>query len=142
MQDTFDMQTLTAELTTDEGKRNRVYADTLGLMTIGIGRELTHKGISDAEIQILFNNDVEACCAIMDQEIPWWRNLPANQQRVMINLCFMGWGSFRQFTKFLAAIRAGQLNDAAAELQNSQWWRQVGERGPRVVARLLGEVQT
>ena len=143
MNDTFDMAALTAELTTDEGKRNQVYFDTLGLATIGIGRELTRKGLSDSEVDYLFTNDVDACASIMDQELPWWRNLPQGAQRCMINLCFMGWGSFSQFHHFLTHMEnlattfsQSELDNAVAELKNSKWWNQVGLRGPRVEARL------
>ena len=141
--DTFDMAALTAELTEDEGRRLQAYTDTVGLTTIGIGRELTRKGISDVECDMLFANDVAACAGIMDREIAWWRDLPPGAQRVMINLAFMGWGSFSQFHNFLAHMNTlangfsqPVLDGAVAELEDSRWWQQVGLRGPRVVARL------
>jgi hypothetical protein len=156
--DTFDLTELTAELIVDEGERLTAYTDTVGLVTIGIGRELSRKGISHDESRYFFHNDVQACADVMDKDIPWWRKLAPNEQRVMINLCFMGWGSFSQFHRFLSAmeavadIRGGSfeagnsvtpfLNTAVAELQNSKWWQQVKTRGPRVVARLLGPSAT
>jgi lysozyme len=89
------------------------------------------------EITFLFRNDVDAACAFMDRDIPWWRELPAAAQRVMINLCFnMGWGIFSKFTRFLADMRAHNYVNACYELQTSLWWREVGIRGPRIVARL------
>lgn len=154
--DTFDVAELTAELIVDEGERLTAYTDTVGLVTIGIGRELSRKGISKEECMYLFRNDVQACAETMDRDIPWWRHLAPNEQRVMINLCFMGWGSFSQFHRFQAAmeavanVRSGKaagdvsalLNTAVTELQNSRWWQQVKSRGPRVVSRLLGTAAT
>lgn len=143
MTDTYDLVALTAELTEDEGRRLQAYTDTVGLTTIGIGRELSRKGISDAECDLLFRNDVAACEKVLDFNLPWWRRLPQGAQRVMINLAFMGIGSFLTFRHFLAHMQTladgfsqTELDGAIAELMNSRWWQQVGTRGPRVVARL------
>lgn len=138
MKDTFSLPALTAELTIDEGRKQFPYTDTKGYLSIGRGRNLTGKGLSDPEIDYLFANDVADCCDTMDQHIPWWRTLPPTKQRVMINLCFMGWGSLSQFKRFLAAMQGQDWQEAAHELEDSMWFRQVHERGPRVVARLLG----
>lgn len=140
MDDTFGFDELKAELIVDEGQRLQAYVDTVGLVTIGIGRELSRKGISEAECDLLFSNDVEACAAVMDEHISWWRTLPQGAQRVMINLCFMGWGSFSQFHHFLEAMRTHDWDRAVAELQDSRWWEQVKSRGPRVVERLRASV--
>jgi lysozyme len=135
--DTFGLATLTAELDTDEGTRQYPYTDTKGYLSIGRGRNLTGKGLAPDEVDYLFDNDVADCCATMDKQIPWWRTLPASKQRVMINLCFMGWGSFSTFHHFLSQMQARDYLEAAHELEDSDWYRQVGTRGPRVVARLL-----
>ena len=137
LKDTFDLPTLTAELTLDEGRRALPYTDTKGYLTIGVGRNLTGRGLAPDEIDYLFQADVADCCRIMDIKIPWWRTLPPAKQRVMINLCFMGWGSLSKFKRFLAAMQKQDWPAAAAELENSVWYHQVALRGPRVVGRLL-----
>lgn len=133
---TYGSEALRSELTQDEGREKIPYFDTRHLLSGGIGRNLG-KGFSDDEIDLMFANDVADCCTIMDREIPWWRTLPPGKQRVMINLCFMGWGSFSEFTHFFAAMQAGDWHTAAAEVRNSKWYSQVRDRGPRVVGRLL-----
>lgn len=138
LSDTFGLAALTDELTEDEGREPIPYIDTRRNLSGGIGRNLG-KGFSDAEIDFMFTNDVSDCCAQMDAHIPWWRMLSAAHQRVMINLCFMGWESLSGFHKFLVAMQDGHWPTAAAELKDSLWWRQVGDRGPRVVARLLAD---
>lgn len=135
--DTFGLEELTNELTEDEGRRNYPYQDTKGLTTIGIGRNLTGRGISDNEVAYLFSNDVKLCCAVMDSDIPWWRTLPPVAQRVMINLCFMGWASFSQFHTFFRAMEAHDWSVAAADLATTLWYKEVADRGPRVCKRLL-----
>lgn len=138
MTDTFDIAKLTAELTLDEGVRQYPYTDTRGFLSIGRGRNLTGKGLAPDEVEYLFDNDIRDCCTCLDKHVPWWRDLPPHAQRTMLNLSFMGWNHLATFTHFLAAMQAHNWIEAAAELQDSRWYRQVGERGPRVVARLLG----
>jgi lysozyme len=135
--DTFGLARLTAELTQDEGRKRFPYTDTRGYLSVGVGRNLTGRGLSDDEIDLLFHNDVADCCAQMDTHIPWWRTLPPSKQRVMVNLCFAGWGTMSKFVHFLAAMRAHDWLEAAAELRDSDWYVQVRDRGPRVVDRLL-----
>lgn len=136
--DTYDKAALAAELTLDEGSRAFPYIDSRGYCSIGIGRNLSAKGLSPDEIAFLFGHDIADCCAAMDHAIAWWRTLPPARQRVMINLCFnLGWGSFSQFHRFFAAMQRHDWPTAAAELRNSLWYGQVAARGPRVVGRLL-----
>ena len=138
MSDTFDFPALKAELTEDEGSRQFPYVDSTGHASIGIGRNLSDVGLSPAEISKLWHDDVAAVLAALDTHIAWWRDLTPGRQRVMINLCFnMGWTTLAEFTVFLAAMQAGDGPAAVTALQDSLWWTQVGDRGPRIAARLL-----
>jgi GH24 family phage-related lysozyme (muramidase) len=125
-----------------EGYRTRAYQDTKGITSIGIGRNIGTRDMTDAEVLYLYGNDVDGVCLQMDSAIGWWRKLNPDGQRAMISLCFMGWNTFRQFVHFLAAMEqiAGGITDpetlnnviavAHAELQASAWWNEVGQRGP------------
>lgn len=131
-----------------EGERTKPYADTKGLTSIGIGRNLDGVGLRADEVTYLFRNDVRACCGIMDQHIAWWRELDRDAQIAMVSLCFMGWGTFSQFVHFLGDMQfiaeargTGDLSHIAdyvaaahADLKNSAWWAQVGQRGPLTLA--------
>lgn len=134
----YDASKLRAELVEDEGSRSRAYTDTRGNVTVGIGRNLTGKGLSMGEIDFLYINDVSDCCTSLDTNVGWWRDLADAQQRVMLNLCFnMGWQGLNEFKNFLYYMQRHEFSNAAVELQNSDWWHEIGERGPRMVARLL-----
>jgi lysozyme len=131
-----------------EGVRKTPYADTKGFTSIGIGRNLTGKGLDLGEVQYLYRNDVQDCSDTMDRAIPWWRRLNDDGQRAMVSLCFMGWGTFQMFHEFLlamehlsappptpdAAYTQLWIDRAHAELKASLWWSQVGERGPKTLA--------
>lgn len=150
-----DMQSLHDDLVLDEGKRTDIYTDGRGNLTGGIGHNFTQP-MSEDVIEAIFYCDVTAATNALSRNITWWLDLAENEQRVMVNLCFnMGWPRLAGFTHFLTAmyrialqrkfsgavntpIVKDALREAAADLQDSTWWHEVGERGPRMVARLMG----
>lgn len=142
MNDTFDMVALVSELTVDEGREKIPYFDTRHILTGGIGRNLG-RGFSDPEIDFMCANDISSCCVDLDLHTNWWRTLTPTRQRVMLNLTFnIGWPRVSLFAHFLAAMQARDWASAAHELRDSKWYDQVGQRGPRVVARLVAPTET
>jgi lysozyme len=94
----------------------------VGKVTIGIGRNLTDVGISDAEATVLLHNDVSAALLDLDKHIPWWRSLSEPRQRALANMAFnMGWPRLSGFKNMLAALRDGRWDDAAQESLDSKW---------------------
>lgn len=137
--DTFDIVKLQSEVAEDEGKELHLYKDSEGFTTVGVGRNIQANGISEDECALMFRNDCARSIRDLDAHAAWWRATPPHVQRVLINLCFnMGWPRLSGFVNTLAYMKAGNFPQAAANLKQSKWWTQVGERGPRMVARLLG----
>lgn len=136
--DTFDLAELLDEITDDEGRRLTVYNDSMGIPTIGVGRNL-RVGITDAEADYLLSNDVARVIAELDSHLSWWRLLPPPQARVVVNLAFnMGLSGLLGFGTFLGLMRTHDYKGAAADLAGTKWFGQVGQRGPRMVARITG----
>ena len=50
---------LTLDLIRDEGSSLVPYTDTVGKLTIGVGRNLTDVGISNSEMELMLMNDIE-----------------------------------------------------------------------------------
>ena len=149
-----DIITMVAELTRDEGQVLKVYDDGTGNLlragmtikgnpTIGIGRNLSGQGISPAEASYMLTNDIINASAALDQQLPWWENLDPVRQRVMVNMCFnMGVAGLMGFPHFLAAMQAGDWQTAAIQMQQSNWWNEVGQRAVRLQYMVLnGAVQ-
>ena len=91
------------------------------------------KGLSKAEISILLSNDINACEADLDREMPWWRRLTDNRQRVMLNMCFnLGITRLKGFKNMLRDVQNGLYDQAAVEMLDSLWARQVGGRAVRL----------
>ncbi len=115
-----------------------------GIPTIGVGRNLRDKGISHAESDILLDNDITAASAEVSAEIPWSIvSLDEIRREVLINLSFnMGIaGLITQNPKFLAALQAGRWEEAAAELLDGPYKKQVGPRAYRLAEQILSGVR-
>lgn len=129
----MNVTALIDELARDEGLRLKVYKDSLGIETIGIGRNLRDKGISKEEAYQLLNHDLESVFADLDHNLPWWRRLDEVRQRVIANLCFnMGIARLLGFEHTLACAMTGRYREAAIALLDSKWADQVGPRAQRL----------
>lgn len=54
----YDGALLKQELSFDEGRKNRIYTDTVGKVSGGIGRNLTDKGFRESEVDLMYQNDI------------------------------------------------------------------------------------
>jgi lysozyme len=116
-----------------EGKRNKPYKDTVGKTTIGIGRNLDDKGLSDSEVLYLFRNDLQQHSKEVEQAFPWVSGLDTARRAVLIDMCFnMGIGGLSQFNRTLELIRNGEYEKAAVAMLQSKWATQVGNRAKRL----------
>jgi lysozyme len=129
----FDL--LKRDLRHDEGTRSKVYTDTVGRLTIGVGRNLSDVGLSHDEIDLLLENDCARAFALAST-FPWFAALDDVRQRVVLNLAFNLGSRLLLFHDTLSAIARGAYVVAADHLQHSKWFTQVGQRGPRLVAML------
>ena len=88
---------LIEQLTRDEGSRSRAYVDTVGKITVGVGRNLSDVGLSESEIQYLLANDITR---VRSQLIgfSWFQGLDEIRQGALINLTFnIGIGSLLHY---------------------------------------------
>ncbi|CAB3643935.1 glycoside hydrolase family protein [Trinickia soli] len=129
---TYDQSALRAELTRDEGRRNRIYRDTVGKTSGGVGRNLDDVGLMDDEIDLMLTNDIARAERFLDGNLPWWRQLDDVRQRVLLNMAFNMGGRLLGFHMMLTAAKAGDYETAANEMANSNWAKQVGDRADRL----------
>lgn len=132
----YDPVKLKAELMLDEGRRNRIYVDTVGKVSGGIGRNLTDKGFRDSEIDLMYQNDIAETEAWLDRNLPWWRQLDDVRQRVVMNMAFNMQGRLLTFVNTLAAMKRGDYAAAADGMLASKWAGQVGARATRLASMM------
>jgi len=126
-------------LIADEGLRLKPYKDTVGKLTIGIGRNLDDVGITEAEAKYLCLNDIAGVERDLDRALPWWRQLSEKRQLVVASMAFqMGAGGLQGFPKFLSALKREDWPGAAAEMADSLWAAQTPARCGRL-AKMMTE---
>lgn len=121
-----------------EGLKKFPYFDTNGNQTIGIGRNLTTKGLSVNECIYLMNNDMQECT----QELKiysWFCELDQVRQEVIIELCFnIGIHGVLEFQNTIKSLEQKDWESASNNLLNSEWANEVGEiRSQNMAKRLL-----
>lgn len=119
---------LKLQLVHHEGIRLKPYFDSVGKLTIGVGRNLDDKGITNLEAKVLLENDIDEVEEALKLSLPWFAGLDDVRQRVLVNMGFMGVGRLLGFVKMLAAVSARDFDTAAAEMLDSKWAKQVGQR--------------
>ena len=145
---------LLKELVKHEGLRLQVYQDTLGIDTIGIGRNLEDRGISkeeldeldiptidhvyeygitEADAMVLAENDVQ----IVEEELlrahPCVEDLDAVRQLVLVDMAFnMGVPRLCKFKKMWNAVHENKFDVASKEMLDSRWANQVKSRSVKL----------
>ncbi|MFB3816155.1 MAG: glycoside hydrolase family protein [Candidatus Methylomirabilales bacterium] len=136
------MGDLRSMLIRHEGRRRRLYRCTAGKWSIGIGRNLEDVGLSDDEVEYLFANDLRRIRGELLAAFPWVATLDPVRQDALLDMAFMGVGTLRGFTKFLGALQAKDYLTASAEMLQSKWADQVGDRARELAAMIqTGEYQ-
>ena len=150
----YNRQDLIDKLVVSEGLRLQVYKDTLGIDTVGIGRNLEDRGITKEELDwmdiptidhvyewgiteadavYLATNDVQ----IVEEELvrahPCVDRLDSVRQLILVDMAFnMGVPRLCKFKKMWAAVEAEDFPTAAKEMLDSRWAKQVKGRATKL----------
>jgi lysozyme len=120
----------------DEGRIAHAYKDSLGYWTIGVGRLIDErKGghLSDAEIDMLLDNDIASCVAALSDALPWFSKLDEVRQAVLISMAFqLGVAGLLKFQITLGSVETGDYTTAGDEMLQSRWAKQTPERARRL----------
>lgn len=116
------------QLQRHEGLRLKPYRDTVGKLTIGYGRNLEDRGITEDEAGFMLDNDIDEVVAELER-MPLYLSLDSVRQVVLANMAFnLGLPRLLQFSRMLGALQEKHWDRAADEMLNSRWARQVGDR--------------
>lgn len=120
-----------------EGLRLKPYCDKTGKtfippedcghLTIGVGKNLDAFTKEDA--LLLLYNDIYRINKQLEEKLPFFKELDNIRQEVLINMAFnLGVEGLLKFKKTLKLIEEGKYKEAAKEMLNSKWDKQVGRR--------------
>lgn len=104
-----------------EGVRLFPYTDTTGNLTIGIGRNLTTRGLHPHEPYLFLDNDLDYFIPKLKEALPFYDDLDYIRQIVLVDMCFnLGLKGLLNFKKMLEAIRRRDWYSASKEIINSR----------------------
>ena len=136
----FDMDKMIDELVDHEGLELHPYEDSLGILTIGVGRNLEERGISEDEAFYLLGNDIEVIWDELISKHPIVEDLDDQRQMILLNMAFnMGVPRLGKFKKMWAAIESGDMEEASKQALDSRWADQVGRRAEELAERGVAE---
>jgi len=112
-----------------EGLRLKPYLDTVGVMTIGVGRNLSSNGISNDEALYMLRRDLAGFEAALENQFQFYKQLSKLRQWVLISMAFnLGMKGLLGFKNMLSFMSLGNYHGASVEMLNSKWAKQVGQR--------------
>ncbi len=150
----YNAENFVNKLIAHEGLRLQVYQDTLGIDTVGIGRNLEDRGITkeeldwmdipnidavyeygitEADAMYLAKNDVQIVEKELVRAHPCVEELDAVRQLVLMDMAFnLGVPRLCKFKKMWAAVYENKFDVAAKEMLDSRWANQVKSRATKL----------
>ena len=143
----MDIDQLRETLKVDDGGKNEIYLDHLGLPTCGIGHLITEDDpehglevgthIDDERVNELFDQDVQVTlgeCRLLYNDFD---DLPEEAQQIIANMMFnMGRPRLSRFHKMKQAVDGRDWIEAGNQMMDSRWYKQVTTRADRLVRRM------
>ncbi len=141
-------------LVLNEGERLTRYFDTEGHPTIGVGFNLDRSGaradiealgldydkaragtqsLTQDQSRSLLRADMQSAIEGAGRIVDNFDTLSFDRQAVLVDMTFnMGEANLMGFRRMRQAVENGDWGRAADEMQDSDWFNQVGDRGPRM----------
>jgi lysozyme len=136
------IESLTQQLKRDEGVRSTAYKDSLGYLTIGVGRLIDERrigaGLRKDEIDYLLANDINDRIEQLQKKLgQWFTNLDQVRQGALLNMAFqLGVDGVLSFKNTLSLIEQGNYEGAAQQMLLSKWAQQTPNRANRVAEQI------
>ena len=128
-----------------EGKRvtnsrHMLYKCSAGKWTLGYGRNVESRGLSEDEALMLLENDIEDACIDLADIFTQFAAFPENIQLVLVDMRLnLGFTGFRGFNRMIAAVKTKDWKQMKAEMIDSKWYSDVGQRAVNLV-KMVEEV--
>ena len=136
----MDMQRLLKSVRDHEGYRNKVYLDTLGKRTVGVGHLCVEdfweddKEYDEEFLMEILEKDLENAISGAEELLKGC-NLPSLANEIVVEMVFqLGKTGVSKFYNFLAALKDNppQWLTASEEMLDSRWAKQTPNRAKRM----------
>lgn len=128
-----------------EGRRSRMYRDSLGYWTIGVGHLIDPAkggGLPAPIVTALRDFDINESRTALVRSLSWFPRLSEVRQAVLIDMCFnlgpepFDNDGFKDWPIFLGQVERGEYAAAARNMLSTKWASQVGARATRLATML------
>lgn len=123
-----------------EDRRTHPYTDTVGKVTIGVGWNLTDRGLPEHMLNELFGLSMMEAEEIAERTFrDVFPLLTDSQRAALAELAFnLGEPRLRSFKRFRARMLERDWPGAQVELLDSKWAQQVKRRRAQRIAKMIG----
>ena len=143
----MDIEQLRKELVADEGCKYETYLCSENVVTGGIGHMITEWDdekytevgveISEEQVKAWFDKDIETVLSDCELLYDDFDHLPEDAQLIIANMMFnLGYPRLKKFVKMKAAVDQRDWNEAANQVIDSNYYRQLPNRAGRLVKRM------
>lgn len=127
-----------------EGYRRHPYRDTEGKLTVGYGRNLDSKGITEEEAHYLLINDIKNAMDDLEILFPGITDMATDEcYTALVDMMFnLGFSKFITFRNMIDAIKKRDFERASEEVlwnkrpdgkkEMTKYYRQVGKRAKEI----------
>lgn len=104
------------------------YKDTVGHISIGVGYDLTARGLPMSYLNQLCEEDIQYHYDELSKYL-WFQILNEPRKMIIIDMAYnLGQKGLLGFTEMIKALSKKDYETAAKEILNSKWATQVGNR--------------
>ncbi len=122
-----------------EGLKLKPYKDTVGKLTIGVGRNLDDNGISEEEAIQMLENDIHSwVIPALLKILPEFNQYTVKRQNALISMMFnLGESRFKGFKQMISGLQTYNWQLASEQALASKWAKQVGSRAVEIAHAIL-----
>lgn len=121
-----------------EGYKQFPYKDSVGKITIGIGRNLSDRALETTIIDEMFENDIDYFFKFLSDKLYWFNQLNDNRKIAIIDMCFnLGTIKFLTFKKMFLCLECHDWEGAYNQIISSDYAKEVGKRAQDIANIIL-----
>ena len=119
---------LIADIKKHEGYSKKVYKDTLGYDTIGIGFLVSSLELDEDVCDIILERRLRSNEQVLERKLTYYHGLPQNVKNILQNMYYQLGNRLFNFVKTLHYIETGNYKAASLEMLDSLWHKQTPNR--------------
>ena len=119
---------LIADIKRHEGYSKKVYKDTLGYDTIGIGFLIASLELDEDVCDIILERRLKKKEQVLQRKLIFYKDLPQKVKNIIQNMYYQLGNKLFNFGKTLHYIETGNYRAASIEMLDSLWAKQTPNR--------------